>query len=73
MTRILDMASGAEYRGEELSFPRAEVSTPAGHSADLERQSQLQLATLEIAPSRQPASIDMAGLDIEKLLQSIQD
>jgi len=67
------MASGEEYRGEELSFPRADLPAPADPSADLERQSQLRLATLEIVPSRQPASIDMAGLDIEKLMQSIRD
>ena len=75
MTLILDMASGEEYRGEELSCPRAVITTP-GRADSLQapaQQVQLQLATVEATPSQQKSSIDMAGMDIAKLIQAIED
>jgi hypothetical protein len=34
---------------------------------------QLQLATVEATPTQQRSSIDMAGIDIDTLIQSIED
>ena len=75
MTLILNMASGEEYRGEELSCPRAVITTPgrAGNLQDPTQQVQLQLATVEATPYQQKSSIDMTGIDIAKLIQAIED
>jgi len=75
MTLILDMASGEEYRGEELSCPRAVITTP-GRADSLQepaQQVQLQLATVEATHPQQKSSIDMVGMDIAKLIQAIED
>jgi len=69
------MASGEEYQGEGLAFPRTMAAPgPADNTLESSQHAQLQLATVEIAPSRQQTSFDMAGgLDIAKLIQSIDD
>ncbi|MFQ5643897.1 MAG: hypothetical protein ACE5FQ_09375 [Thiogranum sp.] len=75
MTLIMDMASGEEYRGDELGFPRAvpTVPGPEGNAPEAVQHVQLQLATVEVAPSRQQTSIDMAGVDIATLIQTVDD
>jgi hypothetical protein len=52
------------------------VITTPGRADSLQepaQQVQLQLATVEATPSQQTSSIDMAGMDIAKLIQSIED
>ena len=72
MTLILDMASGTEYQGEELSCPNrpADKVTPANEY----EHTQLQLAVVETSSqseqTRQPESF-FAGIDIESLLKDI--
>ena len=73
MTLILDMASGDEYQGEELSCPSAVITTPTRAYSLRELAPQLQLATVEATPSQQKFAYDMAGMDIAKLIQSIED
>jgi len=75
MTLILDMTTGEEYQGEEMSCPRAAISAPAGADRLHEpaQHLELQLAIVEVALSQQKHSFDMAGMDIEALLQSIED
>ena len=73
MTLILDMATGEEYQGLELSCPRAVITTPARADRLQEPALQLQLATVEATPTQQRSSIDMAGIDIDTLIQSIED
>jgi len=75
MTLILDMTTGEEYQGEEMSCPRATISAPAevDRLQEPAQHLQLQLATIEVAPSQQKRCFDMAGVDIEALIQSIKD
>ncbi len=73
MTLILDMATGEEYRGEELSCPRAVITAPTMTGSLHEPAQQLQLAKVEVTPAQQRSSIDMTGIDIETLIQSIED
>ena len=75
MTLILDMATGEEYQGLELSCPRAVITAPtrADSSQQPALQLQLQLAMVEATPTQQRSSIDMAGIDIDTLIQSIED
>jgi len=75
MTLILDMATGEEYPGEEMSCPRAAISTPArtDRSQEPSQHAELQLAMVEVTPIQQKRSFDMAGVDIESLLASIDD
>ena len=71
---ILDMASGTEYLGEELSCPHPE-SQQAVHTAHLDysmQHAQLQLATFE-ATSEPAQSIDLAGIDLAALIKAIDD
>jgi len=73
MTLILNMATGDEYQGLELSCPRAVVTAPARADSLPQPALQLQLATAEATPTQQKSSIDMAGIDIDTLIQSIAD
>ena len=73
MTLILDMATGEKYQGLELSCPRAVVTAPARADNLPQPALQLQLATVEATPTQQKSYIDMAGIDINTLIQSIED
>jgi len=77
MTLILDMATGEEYQGEGMICPSATNPTPARMDRSQEPsqhvQLQLQLAMVEATPSQHDISFDMAGMDIETLLESIED
>ncbi|HED18553.1 MAG TPA: hypothetical protein ENI74_03515 [Gammaproteobacteria bacterium] len=75
MTLILDMATGEEYQGEGMSCPSATGSTPTRRDRLQEpsQHLQLQLAMVEATPSRHNISFDMAGMDIQTLLESIED
>jgi hypothetical protein len=73
MTLILDMATGEEYQGLELSCPRAVITAPTGADSLQQPALQLQLAPVEATPTQQKFSIDMAGIDIDTLIQSIED
>ena len=73
MTLILDMATGEEYQGLELSCPRAVITAPTRADSSQQPALQLQLATVEATPTQQRSSIDMAGIDIDTLIQSIED
>ena len=73
MTLILNMATGEEYQGLELSYPRAVVTAPARADSLPQPALQLQLATVEATHSQQNSSIDMVGMDIAKLIQAIED
>jgi hypothetical protein len=73
MTLILDMATGEEYPGEELSCPSAVITTPTRVNSLQEPALQLRLAEVEATPTQPKSSIDMAGMDIETLIQSIED
>ena len=69
MTFIIDMASGKEYLGEELSCPndsKAKV-TPAMEY----EYPQLQLAVAETPRQDKPAASILTGLDIEALIKDI--
>ncbi|GMQ83379.1 MAG: hypothetical protein BMS9Abin06_0113 [Gammaproteobacteria bacterium] len=73
MTLILDMETGEEYRGEEMSCPRAVVTIPARSDSLQVQHPQLQLAMVEATPPQHKRSIDMAGIDIETLIKSIEN
>ena len=75
MTLILDMTTGEEYQGEEMSCPRAAISAPARMDRLHEpaQHLELQLATVEVTPSQRKHCFDMAGIDIEALIDSIKD
>jgi len=71
MAFMLDMSSGKEYPGEELSCPnqRAEKSQLTD-AAGIDDYPTLQLATVEATASvKQSASI-LAGFAIDSLLKS---
>ncbi len=74
MAFILDMESGTEYLGEELSCPHPE-SRQAVHTAHIDdsvQHAQLQLAMVE-ATSEPAQSIDLAGIDLATLIKAIED
>ena len=74
MAFIMEMASGMEYLGEELSCPHPE-SRQAVHTADMdnnEQHAQLQLAMVEVT-AEPVQSIDLAGVDLAALIQAIED
>ena len=75
MTLILDMATGEEYPGEGMSCPGATNSTPTrvDRLQEPSQHVQLQLAMVEATPSQHSISFDMAGMDINTLLDSIED
>jgi len=75
MTFILDMASGEEYQGKELSCPGTTNPAPTrtDRSQELAQHVELQLAIVEVTPSQQRISFDMGGIDIKTLLESIED
>jgi len=75
MTLIMDMATGEEYQGQEMSCPRAAPSTPThvDRSQEPSQRVELQLAVVEVTPSQQNSSFDMAGMDINDLLDSIDN
>jgi len=73
MTLILDMTTGEKYLAEELSCPRAVITTPGQADSREELAQQLRLETVEATPAQQKHSIDMAGLDMETLIQSLED
>ncbi|GMQ89610.1 MAG: hypothetical protein BMS9Abin09_1114 [Gammaproteobacteria bacterium] len=75
MTLILDMATGEEYQGEGMSCPSATnpTSTRMDRSQEPSQHVQLQLAMVEATPSQHNITFDMAGIDINTLLESIED
>jgi len=74
MTFIIDMSSGKEYPGEELSCPNQGTEKTRQPDADSDDgYPTLQLATVEATASeKQPAS-PLPGLGIDSLLKSIED
>ena len=74
MTLILDMASGTEYLGEELSSPK---QRPAQTAQPVTRKPseclQLQLEMVEVGACEQRPAAIPPGLDIAKLIHSIED
>ena len=74
MTTVYDMASGTEYRDEELSSPKAVVvRTPVTPRSSNDCQVELRLGLIEPTPSKTAASIYPAGLDIKDLFDKIGD
>ena len=74
MTTVYDMASGTEYRDEELYSPRAVVvQTPVAPRSSDDYQVELRLELIEPTPSKTTASIYPAGLDMRALFDEIGD
>ncbi len=73
MTLILDMASGTEYLGEELSSPKqrtAQTAQPA--TVKHSECAQLRLEMVQVSACEQRPAVS-PGLDLEALIQSIED
>ena len=70
MTFILDMASGMEYQGDELSCPNNDAVEVTPDTA--REYPQLQLAVMEATPYEQHGDSIFAGLDIETLIKNIE-
>ena len=74
MTFILDMSSGKEYLGEELSCPfqsdgkilQPDAARNAGYPA-------LKLAKVESSDSEKRPALILPGVAIDSLLESIED
>ncbi len=74
MTLILDMASGTEYLGEELSSPKqrpAQTAQPA--TAKHSECAQLRLEMVQVGACEQRPAAVSPGLDLEALIQSLED
>lgn len=74
MAFILEMASGMEYQGEELSCPRPE-SRQAVDTLAMDNSvpaAQLQLAMVE-ATTEPAQGIDLAGIDLAALIKAVED
>jgi hypothetical protein len=49
------------------------ITAPTRADSSQQPALQLQLAMVEATPTQQRSSIDMAGIDIDTLIQSIED
>ncbi|HHJ16306.1 MAG TPA: hypothetical protein ENJ80_06370 [Gammaproteobacteria bacterium] len=74
MAFIIEMASGMEYLGEELSCPCPESRQAVDTIAmDNNMQAaQLQLAMVETTAEPAP-HIDLAGIDLAALIKAVED
>ena len=74
ITFILDMASGTEHLGGELSCGSKTVEKAPSHAPAIdERLPQLQLAMVEATEPYETRSAALAGLDLKTLIRSIED
>ncbi len=74
MTTMYDMASGMEIQGTEPSgaSPVTHRSPAAPFSSD-NQQVELRLALHEPTAATEPASLYPAGLDLKKLIDTLED
>ena len=74
MRFILEMASGTEYLGDDLSHEcKAVAKKSQAEPAQDVQFPQLQLATVQATASAHKAASTLPALDIEALIQGLED
>ena len=75
MTFIIDMASGTEDLGDELGcISQTDLETPRHAPAmTQEPMPQLQLEMIDSTVTQETPADRLAGLDLDRLIRSIED